>query len=69
MKQYRPDTPEEWARIAGYVRHLGNMLTGSAIITGHPLWGLVSLALTWAGESAADYFGRKPNNQQPPTNN
>lgn len=57
LKEYYPDTPEEWHLIAKYVRNLGNAMSGVLLFAANEWWVLASLFLTWSGESFADYMG------------
>lgn len=65
IKSYIPDTPEEWSMIGSYIRNLGNTMSGVLLFAASKGWVLVSLGLTWIGESVADYFGRKDNDKTP----
>lgn len=59
IKTYIPDTPEEWHLIGSYVRNLGSAMSGVLLFAASKEWVLVSLLLTWIGESVADYFGHR----------
>lgn len=59
LKEYYPDTPEEWHLIAKYVHHLGNSMSAVLLFAANEWWVLSSLFLTWLGGSVADYLGHK----------
>lgn len=64
LKKYIPDTPAEWQLIAKYVNGLGTAMSATLLFSADKGWVLVSLFLTWAGGSAADYFGQNQTKQK-----
>jgi hypothetical protein len=56
LKQFVPDTPEEWAKIGGYINHLGTAMSAMLILSENELWALASMFLTWLGGCVSDYF-------------
>lgn len=64
LKEYYPDTPEEWHLIAKYVRNLGTAMSGVLLFAANEWWVLGSLFLTWGGESLADYLGHPRDNER-----
>jgi hypothetical protein len=59
LKQYVPDTPEEWRLIGKYINHLGTSMSAVLLFSADKWWVIASLGLTWFGASATDYFGHK----------
>jgi hypothetical protein len=56
LKQYVPDTPEEWQKIGNYINHLGTSMSAILLLSDNKWWALASMLLTWLGGSIADYF-------------
>jgi hypothetical protein len=56
LKEYFPDTPEEWSKIGGYINHLGSAMSAMLILSDNSLWALASMFLTWLGGCVSDYF-------------
>jgi hypothetical protein len=56
LKQFVPDTPEEWQKIGTYINHLGTSMSALLILSDNAIWSLASMGLTWLGGCVSDYF-------------
>lgn len=56
LKEYIPDTPEEWSFIGSSINRLGMALSLIGAVQEKFVWVLVTAGLTWLGQEIAGYF-------------
>jgi hypothetical protein len=56
LRKYIPDSPKEISFIGSSIVRLSSAISGGLVLTGHPLWSLLTILLTWFGHEMEQYF-------------
>lgn len=56
LRKYLPDSPKELSFIGSSIVRLSSAISGGLVLSGHPVWSLITIGLAWAGHEIEQYF-------------
>ena len=67
LRKYLPDSPKEISFFGSSIVRLSSAISGGLIMSGHPLYALLTVGLAWLGHEIQEYFKlhEPPENKEP----
>jgi hypothetical protein len=56
LRKYLPDSPKELSFLGSSIVRLSSAISGGLIVSGHPVWSLITVGLAWLGHEIEQYF-------------
>lgn len=56
LRKYKIDSAKELSFIGSSLVRLSSAISGGLVLSGHPFWSLITIALAWLGHEMQEYF-------------